>query len=81
MRPKPDAAVVAMVFPPWWSGSEALSAVAATHAAIIRTGIIPTILVIRPAADDGLALLYKAGALLAIDPLALGGCLARPTTR
>ena len=75
MQPHPEAKTIAAVFPPWWTGDEAFAAAASTGAAIIRPGAFPTILVLRP--EGGLARLYAAGAWLALDPVALGGCLTR----
>jgi len=72
---RPGADAVAAVFPPWWSDAQALSAAASADAAIVRTGGLATILVVKPSPDDGLERLHRAGALLTIDPRAIGACL------
>ena len=69
------AQVAAVIFPPWWTAHQALSAAAAAHAAIIRTGAIPSILIVQPAPGDGLERLHAAGIWLALNPQAVGGCL------
>ena len=80
LAPRPDADVVAVVFPPWWDEGRALLTAASTGAAIIRSGALPTILVVQPADRDGRARLRRAGAWLVLDPQALGGCLSSTTT-
>jgi hypothetical protein len=75
LTPRPDADVIAVVFPPWWGGDRALLTAASTGATIVRSGALPTILVVQPADGDGRARLRRAGAWLALDPQALGGCL------
>jgi hypothetical protein len=72
-----DAEVAAVVFPPWWDAQQAMSATASANAAIIRTGIVPTILIVQLAKPDGLARLHEAGIWLAVDPEAIGGCLTK----
>jgi hypothetical protein len=66
--------VVAAAFPPWWSGEQALLAAASANALIVRTTAIPAVLVVRPASEDGMNRLYRAGAWLAIDPQAIAAC-------
>lgn len=75
LQPRADAVVLAAVFPPWWGAERTFAAAASTGAAIIRTGAIPTIVVLHPTGDDGLARLRQAGAWLVLDPKAIGGCL------
>jgi hypothetical protein len=72
----PDADVVAVVFPPWWSTQEAMQAAATANAAFVRTTAIPAILVVRPDNQAGLARLHRAGAWFAIDPRAVAACLS-----
>ncbi len=71
---RPDAEIVAMAFPPWWSTQQVLLAAASADAAIVRTTAISAILVVRPNDHDGLARLRAAGAWLAIDPQAIAAC-------
>lgn len=72
---RPDAEVVAVVFPPWWSEQQAIQAVASANAAFVRTTAIPAILVVRPDDHAGLSRLHEAGAWFAIDPKAIAACL------
>jgi hypothetical protein len=72
---RPDAEVVAVVFPPWWSAEQALRAAAAANATFVRTTAIPAILVVRPDEQFGLTRLSDAGAWFAIDPKAIAACL------
>jgi len=71
---RPDAEIVAVAFPPWWSAQQVLLAAASADAAIVRTTAISAILVVRPNDHDGLARLRTAGAWLAIDPQAIAAC-------
>ena len=80
LQPRQGAAAVAAIFPPWWEADRAFLAAASTGAEIVRTGAFPTILILKPAADHGLARLHEAGAWLAVDPQALGGCLGKLST-
>jgi hypothetical protein len=72
---RPDAEIVAVVFPPWWSAQEAMQAAASANAEFVRTTAIPTILIVRPDGQSGLPRLHQAGAWLAIDPRAIAACL------
>ena len=72
---RPDAEVVAVVFPPWWSAQQAIQAAATANAAFVRTTAIPAILVVRPDDHAGLNRLREAGAWFAIDPKAIAACL------
>jgi hypothetical protein len=71
-----DAEVAAVLFPPWWDAQQTMSATASANAAIIRTGIDPTILIVQLAKPDGLARLREAGVWLAVNPQAIGGCFS-----
>lgn len=75
LQPRDGAEVLAVAFPPWWSTQRALLAAASANAGIVRVTAIPALLVIRPADDDGLERLRKAGAWLTIDPQAISACL------
>ena len=70
----PDADIVAVAFPPWWTAQQAFLAAASADAAILRTSAIPSILVVRPHDRDGLARLRAAGVWLTIDPQAIAAC-------
>ena len=72
---RPDAEVVAVVFPPWWSAQQALQAAASANATFVRTTAIPAVLVVRPDERAGLSRLRDAGAWMAIDPQAVAACL------
>jgi hypothetical protein len=71
----PDGAeAAAILFPPWWTAQQNIAAIASSNNAIIRTTAVPSIMVVQFTGPDGLARLREAGAWLAIDPQALGGC-------
>ena len=70
------AEVVAVMFPPWWNSRQALLAAASANAAIVRMTALPTVLVVRPDAHEGLARLRHAGAWFAIDPQAIAACFS-----
>ena len=74
LRLPANAEIAAVLFPPWWSVQRAMAATASADAAVIRTGIIPTILIVQLAGSDGLQRLRDAGIWLALDPRAVGGC-------
>jgi hypothetical protein len=65
---------VAVVFPPWWTGSEAIVA-AASVGSIIRTGALPTIIVVAPNNGDYGRELWRQGAWFTLDARKAGGCL------
>ena len=75
LRVRPDAEVVAAVFPPWWSAQQAFEATASANAEIVRTTAIPAIVIVRPLGRTGLNQLRQAGAWFAIDPQAVAACL------
>jgi len=77
LQVRPGAEVVAVVFPPWWSGQQVFAAAASANAAIIRITAIPSLLVVRPDDHDGLTRLRGAGAWLTMDPQAIAACLTR----
>lgn len=74
LRLPAGAEVAAVVFPPWWSAQQAMTASASANATVIRTGVVPAILIVQLAGPDGLQRLRDAGAWLALDPQAIGGC-------
>jgi hypothetical protein len=77
MRVGPQAGIVAVVFPPWWSAQRTFAAAASADAAIVRETMFHSLLVVRPNDDNGLARLRQAGAWLAIDPQAIAACLSK----
>jgi hypothetical protein len=54
-----------------------MTAAASAGAAIVRMTAIPSLLVVRPDGQDGLARLRKAGAWLAMDPQAVAACVSK----
>jgi hypothetical protein len=67
----PAEGPVAAVFPPWWNARSAFVAAGAAGP-VVRFGALPFIVIV--AATDR-ARLRAAGALLLLDPRALGGCV------
>ena len=67
-RSDPDAQVVAVAFPPWWTRRDAFTAAALANAEIVRTTAIPAVLVVKPDIHEGLLRLRQAGAWLTLDP-------------
>ena len=78
-QPK-DGGDVAAVFPPWISGTGAFERVAEAGGAVIRAGVVDTILVAHSDDSDFARRLHRAGAWLVLDPVAFGGCLAPVAT-
>ena len=74
---RPDADVVAIAFPPWWSSQQVFAAIASADAAIVRATAIPTLVVVRPGDHEGLTRLRHAGVWLAIDPQAIAACFSK----
>lgn len=68
------AEFAAVVFPPWWSAQQTISATASAGAAVVRTGVVPSILIVQLAEHDGLDRLHEAGVWLTLDPQAISGC-------
>ena len=77
LQVRPGSEIVAVAFPPWWSTQQAMLAAASADAALVRTTTLPSLLVVRPGASDGLARLREAGAWLAIDPQTVSACFSR----
>ena len=75
-RPGAGDTAVAVIFPPWWSADRAFAAAASAEASIVRVGGFDSVLVVQPAAFDGLDRLYRAGAWLALNPTGVGACVA-----
>ena len=77
LQVRPGTDVVAVAFPPWWDQSHAITAAASAGAAIVRMTALPSLLIVRPDGQDGLARLHDAGALFAMDPQAIAACFSR----
>lgn len=71
-------AEVAAIFPPWTGREQAFAAVMAAGAVVVREGARDWILVVHGKDPGVIGRLYAAGAWAVIDPVAFGGCLARP---
>ncbi|TGY89176.1 hypothetical protein E5163_08630 [Marinicauda algicola] len=71
----PREGQAAIVFPPGWARGEVARATAEAGTALVRFGSLPNIAIVDLGRDDT-ARLREAGALLVLDPLILGGCLA-----
>jgi hypothetical protein len=80
LQARPNTEIVAVAFPPWWNAREVFLATASANAAIVRMTALPSLLVVRPNDQDGLARLRKAGAWLTIDPQAIAACFAKQDT-
>jgi hypothetical protein len=80
LQVRPGAEIVAVAFPPWWNAGEIFTATASANAAIVRMTAIPSLLVVRPDSQDGLARLRQAGAWLALDPQAIAACFGKQDT-
>jgi len=66
---------VAVVFAPWVGEAQAMSLVAESGGAIVRTGAFSFITVAIPKAPDFAARIRSAGAWILLDPQFLEGCL------
>ena len=71
-----DPHEAAGVFPPWWSGSEALSA-ASRAGAVLAVGAAPFVIIVRDPGGRAAARLRAAGALFWLDADGLAGCGAK----
>jgi len=78
-RPATPGQQVALVFAPWAAPEAAVGAVAALDGRLVRAGTFGNVLVAVFDRPTSLASLRGHGAWLALDPLALGGCLSQPT--
>ena len=77
LQVRPGTEVVAVAFPPWWDESHAITAAASAGAAIVRMTALPSLLIVRPDGQDGLARLHSAGAWFAMDPQAVAACFSK----
>jgi hypothetical protein len=62
-----DASLAAGVFPPWWSESEIVAA-AGRAGAILATGTLPFVIIVRAETGDAAKRLSEQGALFSLDP-------------
>ena len=67
---------VAVVFAPWVGEAQAMSLVAESGGALVRTGAFSFITVAIPKAPDFAARVRSAGAWLLLDPQFLDGCFS-----
>ncbi len=85
LRPSDGGADVAVIFPPSMNLTEISYRLAALPFAMVRTGWIDTIVIVRPEnKHTSLDHLHNAGALVVMDAVASGGCAflsARVRTR
>src|SRR5262245_27818361 len=77
LQVRPDTDVVAVAFPPWWDTNRAITAAASAGAAIVRMTAVPSLLIVKPDGQDGMARLHNAGAWLAMDPQAIAACFSK----
>jgi hypothetical protein len=69
---------VAVVFAPWVGEAQAMSLVAESGGALVRTGAFSFITVAIPKAPDFAARVRSAGAWILLDPQFLDGCFSSP---
>ena len=69
----PASGPVAVVFPPWWDGTHAVSA-AAEGGAVLRLGRKNFAVLVAPDGSQGRQRLWRAGAWLLLDPRGIAGC-------
>ena len=77
LQVRPGTEIVAVAFPPWWSSQQVFAAAASANAAIVRMTALPSLLVVRPDHEDGLARLRKVGVWLTMDPQAIAACFTK----
>ena len=77
LQVRPGATVVAVAFPPWWSTQQVFNAAGSAQAAIVGLTALPTLLVVRPDDQDGVARLNAAGAWFVLDAQAVSACFGR----
>ena len=74
---RPEASVIAVAFPPWWSTQQAFQAAGSARAAIVRATALPALLVVQPDDHDGRTQLREAGAWLFMDAQAISACFGK----
>lgn len=67
---------VAILFPPWTSGQDALAQSLASGHRVLRPGRVPYVVVVAPAEEGALS--RPRGALLQVALAGLAGCLDAP---
>lgn len=76
LAPRDPARGVAVVFPPWVGSADAMSRAAAAGAAIVQKGRYAFIVIARPRSQTYIRDVLAEGALLVLEPAALG-CVGR----
>ena len=66
---------VAIVFPPWVAGADAVAASFMAGHRVLRSGRLPSIVVVAPAASAGGTASLPQGAWLSLALAGLAGCL------
>lgn len=66
---------VAVIFPPWIDFGDAMTRIAQADGRPVRQGLWSNIVIAASQEAEFVARLYDQGAILVVDPLALGGCL------
>lgn len=84
--PPERAGTVAVLFPPATDGMAALAAVAAADGALVRTTVLPNLVIADGREPGFVGRLRQAGALAAYPPLdigfpTIGGCTGLPAPR
>lgn len=74
----PREGQAAIVFPPGWAHDAVVRATGEAGTSLIRFGSLPNIAIVDLQPEDAVRL-RAAGAILVLDPLILGGCLAGET--
>jgi hypothetical protein len=69
----PASGPVAAVFPPWWDAIHTLDA-AAQGGAVLRLGLLNSVVLVAPSDERGRERLWRAGAWFLLNPLGLSGC-------
>lgn len=76
-RPR-DPSEVAVIFAPWTTRDVAFAKAVAAGGLVVRAGITEDVLIVHGDGADLARRLYAMGAWAVIDPVAFGGCLAKP---
>jgi hypothetical protein len=73
-----DGGPVAVVFRPGLPLAESIVRASTAGAAVVGTGVVDSILIVRPRTADFAGRVRTAGAVVVLDADALGGCLRGP---
>jgi hypothetical protein len=76
LTPRDLANGVAVIFAPWTNGTSSLTRAVMSGGRFVRYGRQPFIVVVVPEVPDYLSRAFANGAVLVVDPRALGGCLS-----